>query len=125
MKYNNSIIGNKQKKSSWLFKLLISLAIIFAVLSVFAFALEFALALKIIFVSVAVIFCIGSIVSRLINRYKNGNPNLEYLNSYAPEQENYGSNIIKDINNYGLDYPNQYPNQYQCPSQNLSQDLNN
>ena len=101
---------NKPKKSSWLFKLLISLAIIFAVLSILAFALEFALALKIIFVVVAVICSIGSIVSGFVNRCKKGNPVSTDLNGYGP-------NILND--------PNQDLHQYQYPSQYPSQNLNN
>ncbi len=94
-------------KPMW-FKALISLAIIFAVLSILAFALEFALALKIIFVSVAVICSIGSIVSGFVNRCKKGNPVSTDLNGYGPNILNAQKN--QDLHQY--QYPSQYPSQY-------------
>ena len=70
----SSEIENKQKKSSWLFKLLISLAIIFAVLSILAFALELALALKIVFTCLATACLIGLIVYKVVNHYRQEKP---------------------------------------------------
>lgn len=93
-------------KPMW-FKALISLAIIFAVLSILAFALEFALALKIIFVSVAIICCIGLILSGLVNCCKKENPTGKNINGYGPKLENNDYNIEK-TNNLNANYPNQY-----------------
>ena len=71
---NFSEIENKQKKSSWLFKILTSLAIIFAVLSILAFALELALALKIVFTCLATACLIGLIVYKVVNHYRQEKP---------------------------------------------------
>ncbi|MBQ9491512.1 MAG: hypothetical protein IJU86_01895 [Firmicutes bacterium] len=98
-------------KPMW-FKTLISLAIIFAVLSILAFALEFALALKIIFVVVAVICSIGLILSGLVHCCKKENPMGKNINGYGPESEYYNNNI-ENINNLYGNYPVQYQNQYQ------------
>ena len=107
--------NNKSKKSNW-FKTLICLAIIFAALSILAFALKLALALKIIFLGIGVICCIGSIVS--INLSKEEKP----TGKNDLRQKFDGNNIIektKNLNQNRNDTPINIINECEDKSNNF------
>ena len=107
---NFSEIENKQKKSCWLFKILTSLAIIFAVLSILAFALELALALKIVFTCLATACLIGLIMYKVVNHYRQEKPD-NVINQPLSMSENSIINKTHDLE--GAKYGGQRENQSQ------------